>query len=595
MEKDLKLFWKLLQKLNYVLDRKRKRMAGGVFFLIFIGALMETLGVSIILPFIQMLTDSEGLMKEPYIKFLSGTFKLETEESIIIMLGFAVILLYLLKNVFLSFSGYIQVRFRTGMGKELQRRMMSSYMKQSYSFFLDTSSGNIVQGTMGDVPKVQNFVENLMTVLSETLVVLLIISYLFRRDKLITIGIMAVALLTFMIMGLGLKKRLSRLGEQDYLASAKLNNDTLEIVRGIKDIIIRGKQDVFLKKFDEHVENKRQIQSYYQFLAVLPRRCIEAVCICGIMAVVMVRIHQGIDKSTFVPGLAVFAVAAFRILPSLSRIINGFNDMMFNRYAIDNIYDNIKKAKECESESEGLRSAVEDAGTYVFHDSICVKGIYWNYEGTENEILCDLNMVIRKGESVGIIGKSGAGKTTLADIFLGLFKPVKGTVEIDGNDIFDMPEFRRRMIGYVPQNVFLRDHTIRENVAFGEEEIEDERIWKALESASLAQFVKELPEGLDTLVGENGIKLSGGQKQRIAIARALYFEPAILVLDEATSSLDNETEHDVMEAIEDLQGTITMIIIAHRLTTIRKCDRIYEIRDHQAFEVVADELQRTSI
>lgn len=595
MEKDLKLFWKLLQKLNYVLDRKRKRMAGGVFFLIFIGALMETLGVSIILPFIQMLTDSEGLMKEPYIKFLSGAFKLETEESIIIMLGFAVILLYLLKNVFLSFSGYIQVRFRTGMGKELQRRMMSSYMKQSYSFFLDTSSGNIVQGTMGDVPKVQNFVENLMTVLSETLVVLLIISYLFRRDKLITIGIMAVALLTFMIMGLGLKKRLSRLGEQDYLASAKLNNDTLEIVRGIKDIIIRGKQDVFLKKFDEHVENKRQIQSYYQFLAVLPRRCIEAVCICGIMAVVMVRIHQGIDKSTFVPGLAVFAVAAFRILPSLSRIINGFNDMMFNRYAIDNIYDNIKKAKECESESEGLRSAVEDAGTYVFHDSICVKGIYWNYEGTENEILCDLNMVIRKGESVGIIGKSGAGKTTLADIFLGLFKPVKGTVEIDGNDIFDMPEFRRRMIGYVPQNVFLRDHTIRENVAFGEEEIEDERIWKALESASLAQFVKELPEGLDTLVGENGIKLSGGQKQRIAIARALYFEPAILVLDEATSSLDNETEHDVMEAIEDLQGTITMIIIAHRLTTIRKCDRIYEIRDHQAFEVVADELQRTSI
>lgn len=152
--------------------------------------------------------------------------------------------------------------------------------------------------------------------------------------------------------------------------------------------------------------------------------------------------------------------------------------MMFNRYAIDNIYDNIKKAKECERESQGLRSAVEDAGTYVFHDSICVKGIYWNYEGTENEILCDLNMVIRKGESVGIIGKSGAGKTTLADIFWGLFKPVKGTVEIDGNDIFDMPEFRRRMIGYVPQNVFLRDHTIRENVAFGEEEIEDERVWR---------------------------------------------------------------------------------------------------------------------
>lgn len=217
----------------------------------------------------------------------------------------------------------------------------------------------------------------------------------------------------------------------------------------------------------------------------------------------------------------------------------------------------------------------------------CLKaeGVFFRYEGAEENVLENVNMTVHRGEAVGIIGKSGSGKTTLASIMLGLYQPDRGTVTIDGTSIYEMSDCWSDLVGFVPQDVFLRDATIRENVAFGEAEIDDTRVWNALERASLKAFVEELPNGLDTIVGENGIRFSGGQKQRVAIARALYFQPDILILDEATSSLDTETEAAVMEAIDFLQGSITMIIIAHRLSTIQNCDRVYEIKDHQAYEV----------
>lgn len=583
MEKT-KIFRDKLAKLIYILDKGHKRMAIGIFVMIVIGALFETLGVSAILPFIQMLTEPEILMQNGYVLFFMKFFGLSTIRTVTVMIGISIIILYVVKNIYLSVSMYCQIKYRSSICMYLRHQMMESYLNHPYSFFVKTNSGNIVQGIIEEVLRVQEFFEGLFTVSSELLVVLLILLYIFSRDILITTGIAGMGFLVFLIITFGLKRRMIRLGEQNRRAYSEIYTTTLGISGGIKDILLKKKQISFLKRFDGAVEKNEKVQAAAQFSYVIPKRLIEAMCIGGIISVILVRIVMGIDTRTFIPKLAVFAVAAFRILPSMSRIIEGFNVMQFRYAAVDGVYDNIKEAREYLG---GLpkEDANKDVVTFKFKDSIRIRNLCWRYEGSDEDVLRDLNLEVHKGEAVGIIGKSGAGKSTLADIFLGLYRPVKGTVAMDGYKIYDIPDSWCRMIGYVPQDVFMFDDTIRENVAFGETQIDDAQVWKALESASLKQFVEELPEGLDTMVGENGIKFSGGQKQRMAIARALYLKPEILLLDEATSALDSETELAVMEAIASLQGSITMIIIAHRLTTIRSCDRIYEIRDHRAYEV----------
>lgn len=585
MMHNIRQFGALLLKLNYILDSRQRRTSVGVFVVIVFGTLLEMLGVSAILPFVQALTDTQTLMEMSYIQFLMNLFGISTSQSLILMVGIAIILIYILKNIFLSFSYYVQVRFRTSMRMQMKHQMMKAYMKRPYTFFVKTNSGDILRGVSSDIAGTQVFVENLFKFFSEILVVLLISIYIFHEDPVITLGVVVIAILVFVITVFGLKRKTSHLGKMDLAANGDINRISLEMTRGIKDILIKKKQNFYLDIYDKSIDKYRKTQSAYQFISSLPDRLIEAACICGIIAIVLIRILMGIDNLTFVPKLAVFAVAAFRMLPSMTRIIGSANSMIYHRPCVESVYENIKSAREYIAQLSTQKENGEEELVNGLQQKITVNHISWRYDGTEKDVLRGLNMVIYKGESIGIIGESGTGKSTLADILLGLYRPQEGTVEIDGKNIYEISNAWSRIVGYVPQNVFLRDNTVRENIAFGEKEIDDTKVWKALQSASLSDFVKGLPQGLDTVVGENGIKFSGGQKQRLAIARALYFDPDVLILDEATSALDTETEAAVMEAIEALKGTITMIIIAHRLTTIRKCDRIYEIKDKRAFEV----------
>lgn len=303
--------------------------------------------------------------------------------------------------------------------------------------------------------------------------------------------------------------------------------------------------------------------------------------------------QMGTDVAEFVPVLGTFAMAAFKMLPSIGKITSRMTGIIYARPYLDNLYINIREVEEYEkSYNEFIKEYAKEEG--VDKDSSClefkhelsVRNVTWKYRNQGNNVLNQISLNIRKGESVAFIGASGAGKTTLADIILGLLKPQGGTVTVDGADIFAIPQTWARIVGYVPQMVFLKDDTIRNNVAFGirEEDIDDNTVWKALEEAQLREFVERLPNKLDTIVGERGIKFSGGQRQRVAIARALYHKPQILVLDEATAALDNDTEAAVIESIDTLQGSVTLIIVAHRLTTIRNCDTIYEIKDGRAIK-----------
>ena len=319
-------------------------------------------------------------------------------------------------------------------------------------------------------------------------------------------------------------------------------------------------------------------------MQTFPNRIIETVFIGSVIGVVCIRIIMGMKVINIIPQLASFAFAATRILPLVNSII-GFNTtIIYYLPSFNNAYDNIISSKIFLNNRMKDKDNIEEA--IDFKDTITIENIAWKYRKADYRTFEHVSIQIHKGEAVGIIGVSGAGKTTLADIILGLLSPQEGKILVDGKDIKEYQRQWSKMVGYVPQTVYLLDDTIRNNVFFGieEQEKEDEKVWKALEQACLKEFVEQLPDGLDTIVGERGAKISGGQRQRIAIARALYYNPEILVLDEATSALDQETETAVMEAVEQLQGKKTLIIIAHRLSTLEKCDKIFEVKNQKIVE-----------
>jgi len=584
----IKLMW---HQLMYILDKKQKRNMFFVFLVILTGAGLETLGVSIMLPFMQMLTTPEKLMEKDYIQFFANLLGIREAIGITMMTGVAIVIVYIIKNIGLAISAYIQTRYSMEMVKQMSYQTMYSYMNRPYQFFVNTSSGEIIRGVSGDAITIRQVIINLFKFLSEALVVILVGLYVITADPLMALGVILICAVCFLGIVYALKKKMAKLGLLAREADAETNKTAIQIIYGIKDIFVRQKRSMFLEIYDSANEKTCKANTGYTFAGLLPERIIETMCIGGIIIVVLMRIAMGVNTEEFIPMLAVFAVAAFRILPSISRMTGYASGFIFQRPALAAAYENIKASREyMVSQKQTNRDNELKNANLSFNRCIEVNNLTWAYDEKNGNVLEDANLSVAKGESVGIIGESGSGKSTLCDILLGLYLPQKGTVKVDGYNISDIPYAWSKMMGYVPQMVYLLDDTIRNNVAFGEKNINDEDVWDALAQASLKDFVEGLPNGLDTVVGERGVKFSGGQRQRVAIARALYNKPDILILDEATSALDNETEAAVMEAIEALQGSITLIIIAHRLTTIKQCDRILKVEHGKISEVDKNEL-----
>ena len=387
------------------------------------------------------------------------------------------------------------------------------------------------------------------------------------------------------------RKWAKKSGEIYYEYTAEVNKVLLQAFQGIKEVLVMGRQKFFVDKYHEKYA-KRQKGVVGQALSnEAPAYLIEGMCVSGLLLMVCVKVGDANDTTMLISQLATFVVAAFRILPSLGRISLYFNQMVFSLPGVNATYDNFIKVRSIDNmKAEIIEKREEVVGE--FKSILKIQDVSWRYDGNVEDTLNDVNIRIQKGESVAFVGASGSGKTTLSDVILGLLTPQGGKVLVDGVDIRELKTSWCRMIGFVPQNAFLMDDTIRNNIAFGikEDEIDDNMVWKALEQAQLKTFVEKLPNGLDTWIGERGVRFSGGQRQRVVISRALYYNPDILILDEATSALDTETETAVMEAIENLQGTKTLIIIAHRLTTIQHCDTIYRIEEGKAKKCKYEEL-----
>lgn len=598
MYQNFKTLLLMLKQLTSILNRKQKRNCCLVFLFILTGSVFEMLGVGSLLPFLESMLNPGKMQQKWYGRILADLFGVNDSTALLILLGIGVIVLYLVKNAIVLLSVYVQNKLSAEINRELGTSMLNSYMKRPYMFFLEHNSADILRGVNSDVTGVYSIIANMFKIAAETLKCAAIAILMLAIDFSMAVGIVLLVGFCLLAVTLGFKGIMSKMGRRQRDASKNCNKHAYQAVNGIKEITVMRRRDNFVKRYDEAAELRREANLAYNFIVACPNRIIEAVCVGGIMAVVCIRIAQGTNMIEFVPQLGTFAVAAFQILPSVANISACVSGLVFYRPTLEEAYDNITAARRFDqkrlelSDTDSVMHPVESGTSAAFENKIEIKNITWKYENTDQNVLEGLSLEICKGQSIAFIGSSGAGKTTLADIILGLLPPQEGTVRVDGKSIYEIPDEWSEMIGYVPQSVFLIDDTIRNNVVFGllAKDIDDERVWEALEQAQLAEFVRSLPKGIDTIVGERGVRFSGGQRQRVAIARALYYDPDILVLDEATSALDNETENAVMESIEALQGHKTLIIVAHRLTTIKSCDRIYEIIEGKAVEKEKGEL-----
>lgn len=581
--RDLKTLKKMICQIYSILNRKQRLQMAGMFIILIIGSAFELLGVSVMLPFIEAILSPDELRAKPYINIWINLFKIQDNQNLLLMVGIGIIIVYLIKNIYLSISAYLQALYSNTLQRSLSVLMFRSYLNRPYSYFVEHNSGEILRGISGDIGGVYTVIINIFKLLSESLVIISIAAYLISTDIILALGTITAGITSLITIVMALKKSLSKMSNLYRDNSAIQSKWVVQAINGIKDIMVFDKRAYFLDGYNDSYKNTARANTNYTFAGALPERLIETFCISGIILTVLIRLSIGIDPARFVPQMAVFAMGAFRLLPSISRMTGYINNIIYYRPMVAAAYENISEARTYLKEIQNVIAPMDKEITSI-SDNICINNISFKYMKSSKNVLENCSLKITKGQAIGIIGESGAGKSTLADVLLRLYVPDKGEIYMDNIDIKTIPNSWHQMVSYVPQSVSLLDDSIKANIAFGESEIDTFKVWNALEKASLKEFVSTLPNGIDTVVGERGVKFSGGQRQRIAIARALYFEPQIMILDEATSALDNDTESSIMDAINNLAGKMTLIIIAHRVTTLRCCDKIYEVINGKMIE-----------
>lgn len=579
----------MLNKIRYIFTRDQKIKFIILFCILLVGAMLEFLGVSIILPFVQVVMEPKQVEENPFLNFLYQTMNMKTVNEFLFFLCIILISIYIIKNIYLVCMKSLQYRFIYHNQLRLSSRLMECYMKKPYTFHLQKNTAEIVRSVTTDVNQLFEMVLTCMLLISDVLITVMLGVFLFFMDPFITVVVVMLLGMSSLFYFVIVRKKLEKLGKQSQKYNGGMIKSIHQALGGIKDIKILKREQYFIDSYlnngSSYVESNRKAK----VLQEIPRYFIETVCVGGVLAVVALKLYEGVELSQVVPQLSVFAIAAFRLLPSVNQINNRVNYIIFLKPSIDLIYkdlleteDNLrrnKKERRKEREEELEREKLWKKGTEEASE-IVMKHVTYTYPNTNQAILKEASLTIPLGTSVGFVGSSGSGKTTTVDLLLGILKPDSGWIGMGNCSVHEFTRQWADKLGYIPQTIYLSDDTIRKNIAFGigEGEIKEEKVWQAVEAAQLKEFIKGLEQGLDTIIGERGVRLSGGQRQRIGIARALYHNPEILVLDEATSALDNETEALVMEAVERLKGKKTLIIIAHRLTTIKNCNQVFQVK-----------------
>lgn len=560
-----------LKKINFLITKRQRKGLVILTLLLFIGMFLEIFGLGILIPTISIILDPEITDKTPLILPIRNFFSEFSDLSFVFIFLGALVLVYLIKSVFIVFLTHKQNRFLSNIIAYISNNLFTNYMNQSYSFHLNRNASELFKNIQIEIAGLSVFLQSLITLFIEggfTISVLATLIYIEPIGALsigLFYGLLSISFFQFT------KNNLKTWGKKRQDLDSETTKIALEGLGGIKDLLILGKTSFFTEMFSIRNYMKARVNSNHITISQLPRFYLELLSIIGLVSFIVLLLFQGKDTTSLISILGVFVAATFRMIPSLNRIIGGVQSMKYYRPSLDIIY------KELKIDTGPGQAALEKI-QFNFQNEIKLENIRFSFN-EDRVILKDINLKIKKGQTIGIIGESGSGKSTLIDLIIGLHKPTSGQILIDGVSGFQIDQQWRKKIGYVSQSIYLIDDTIKNNIALGvqENEIIDLRINELLKQVQLEEFISNLKFGVNTKVGERGVQLSGGQRQRIGIARALYHDPDVIILDEATSALDNETERDLMESFNNLIGVKTIIMIAHRMTTLKDCDFIYKI------------------
>ncbi len=566
---------KTLKKLLFLLSPQEQKSATLLLVMIFIMALLDMIGVASILPFMAVLTNPDLIEVNAILNFMfeiSNIFGVENNQQFLFALGIFSFVLLIISLTFKAITTYVQAQFILMREHSIGKRLIESYLHQPYSWFLSRNSSEIGKTILNEVAQVLgNGMKPFMDLIAKGLITIALITLLIiANPKLaLTVGILLGGL--YLLIFLFVRSLLNKFGKQRLKHNQLRYLVVSEAFGAAKEIKVGGLEETYIRSFSNSAKAFAQAHASSQIISELPRFILEAVAFGGILLVILFTMGETDSFNSSLPILSLYIFAGYRLMPALQQIYNSFTKLTFVSASLDMLTQDIKNLKPF--------NELQDQSTFTLNNNINLRNISYIYPNASETALNDINLNIPAKSIVGLVGATGSGKTTMVDIILGLLQPQKGNIEVDGKIITKKNSRSwQSSIGYVPQNIYLSDDSISSNIAFGVEpkDLNQEDVEKASKIANLHKFViDELPNKYKTIVGERGIRLSGGQRQRIGIARALYHNPKVLIMDEATSALDNQTEKAVMDAITNLDKNITIILIAHRLTTVKKCDKIF--------------------